>query len=70
MFKALAQRRITRQAGSSAAREYQRLTKEWRARNRRRFLILGAADVVVYLVTFLPSRHHLFVYVAGFLAGP
>jgi hypothetical protein len=69
VITAFTQRRITRQAGSSAASEYRRLTKEWRASKRRFFRSLTAVAVLVYLLTFIPSRHHPFVYLGGVLTG-
>jgi hypothetical protein len=65
----LTRRRIRKRAGVSAAREYERLKKEWRARNRTLFRGLALVVAVALVATWWPARHDVWLYLGGMLSG-
>jgi ABC-type cobalamin transport system permease subunit len=67
------QRRVRRRAGASAQREYERLKKQWRLRNRRFFLIVNVVAALVIsgtvLLTLVPGLPRPWLYVLGACGG-
>jgi hypothetical protein len=61
----LAERRIRRRAGASAAAEYAQLTREWRQRNRRFFRWGAAVCFIIVALALLLGLGQL----CGLLAG-
>ena len=65
----LAERRIRRRAGASAAAEYARLTREWRQRNRRFFRWGAVLCFIVVTAALLLGLGQLRGWLCGLLAG-
>jgi hypothetical protein len=69
MTSVLARRRVQKRAGSSAARDYERLKRDWQKRNRVLFAVfLGVATLIVG-GTLLASLPHVWPWVGGFVGG-
>jgi hypothetical protein len=62
-------RRIQRRAGASANREYERLRREWIARNRKLFLGLTILVSLIIGVSLLMSIPHVGAWLDGVCAG-
>jgi hypothetical protein len=62
-------RRVTRDAGRSAAREHERLTRQWRAEHRRLFVGGALVVLIICVVTFVPAHQHPWPYLGGMLSG-
>ncbi len=65
----LAERQIRRRAGASAAREYARLTREWRERNRRVFRGAAVLCGAVVAVALALGLGELRGWLSGLVAG-
>lgn len=65
----LAERRIRRRAGASAAVEYAQLTREWRQRNRRFFQWGAAICFIIVALALLLGLGQLRGWLCGLLAG-
>lgn len=65
----LAERRIRRRAGASAAAEYVRLTREWRERHRRFFQWGAALCFIIVILALLLGLDQFRGWLCGLLAG-
>lgn len=65
----LAERKIRRRAGASAAAEYERLTREWHQRNQRLFRWGAVLCFVIVALALLLGLGQLRSWLCGLLAG-
>ena len=65
----LAERRIRRRAGASAAAEYAQLTRDWRQRNRRFFRWGAVVCFTIVVLALLVGLGQLRGWLCGLLAG-
>lgn len=65
----LQRRRIRRQAGGRAVREYETRKRQWRREKRRLFVGLGLVVAILFVVTYVPAHDHQWSYWGGVVFG-